>query len=78
MKRGFDILPEQAQEWEDNEIEGYLNALEQQGRQQGRQRAMQLLAEQGRGPWAPQQSASEPVEEKPKRRTKAATEKEAE
>lgn len=51
--RGFDILPERAQEWDDDEIEGYLYTLEQQGRQSGRARAIQLLAEQGRGPEAP-------------------------
>jgi len=74
VKRGFDILPEQAPEWADEEIEPYLAALEQQGRQSGRERAMQLLAEQGRGPLAPQ---SVPEPEKPKRsHHKAAKEEE--
>ena len=69
MKRGFDILPEQAPEWTDEEIEPYLYALEQQGRKSGRDRAIQLLAEQGRGP------AAIPVE-KPKRTVKKAAEEE--
>lgn len=48
----FDILPEQAPEWADEDIEMFLEALEQQGRLQGRDRAIELLAEQGRGPAA--------------------------
>lgn len=46
----WDILPEQAPEWADEDIVMFLEALEQQGRLQGRNRAIVLLTEQGRWP----------------------------
>lgn len=59
----FAILPEQAAKWADEDIEMFLDSLEQQGRASGRDRAIEILTEQGRWPLSGEKKVEPVVEE---------------